>query len=279
MKWSMRRFALLSSAVCILFVVASATEFSPINLLSAGRSQLTLPDQAMTVLIDTDYPPFEFQSESGDLQGFDVDLIQAIGSASGLKIEIEETSIDIDEMITQLTQNKMDAGISAITITPERLEQIDFSDPYFKAGLGIAVPIGSDIFSPENLTGKRIAVERGTTGWEAAKAIDQAQLVPLRSAPQTIEYLLNNQVDAVINDAPSTMNLIKDPPYREQIQMVGQLLTEEFYGIAVPKNSPYLSLINTGLAKIIKNGTYSEIYYKWFGIQPPSLPDAIPLRS
>ena len=220
------------------------------------------------------FPPFEFQAPGGGLQGFDIELMQAIAQAEGLRVEFQ--SLPFDGLIPALQARTVDAAISSMTITAERQQTVDFSRPYFKAGLAIAVRASdtqtTDLASLRNQT---IGVQIGTTGAETARQIPGAAIRTFNSAPLALQALLNGNVTAVINDAPVTLYAIKTNNLTG-IKITSQLLTEEFYGIATPKNSPNLAKINAGLTQILSNGTYNQIYRKWFNAEPPDLATAAP---
>ncbi|MBD2100649.1 basic amino acid ABC transporter substrate-binding protein [Leptolyngbya sp. FACHB-261] len=229
----------------------------------------------ITVATEPAFPPFESQVAGGsDLEGFDIDLLRAIGEASGLTVNFQ--SLPFDGIIPALQAGTVDAAVSAITITEERAKTVSFSRPYFKAGLAIAVRADDTaITSFDSLQGKKIAAQIGTTGATEAGKISGAQVRTFDSAPLALQELANGNVDAVINDAPVTLYAIKSGNLKN-LKVVGELLTEEFYGIALPKNSQNLEAINTGLGKVIEDGTYAEIYRKWFDADPPQLPETVP---
>lgn len=229
----------------------------------------------ITVATEPAFPPFESQAQKGgDLQGFDIELMRAIGQASGLTVNFQ--SLPFDGIIPGLQAGTVDAAISAITITPERAKTVSFSRPYFKAGLAIAVKEDNkDITSLDSLRNKRIAAQIGTTGAQKAKSIPGANVRTFDSAPLALQELSNGNVDAVINDAPVTLYAINSGNIKG-LKVVGQLLTEEYYGIAAPKNSKYLSAINSGLEKLVTDGTYAKLYQKYFKVEPPQLPETAP---
>ena len=228
----------------------------------------------LTVATEPAFPPFEVQAASGKLEGFDIDVINAIGKAANFNVQFQ--SLPFDGIIPALQSKTVDAAISAITITPERLNTISFSQPYFKAGLAIAVRANnSDITNFDSLKNKKIAVQIGTTGAKKAQSIPGVQIRTFDSAPLALQELFNGNVDAVINDAPVTLYALKTGNL-QGIKVVSQLLTEEYYGIATAKNSPNLKAINQGLTSILNNGTYAQIYQKWFNTQPPPLPKTLP---
>lgn len=244
-----------------------------------GTSQeATAPGDAATGsgpwLVGTEpaFPPFESQSDSGELVGFDIELMQAIGEQAGVDVEFE--SLPFDGLIPALQAGTIEAAISGMTITQERSETVDFSRPYFRAGLAIAVASDDgETTSLENLEGKTIAVQIGTTGAEMAGSIKDAKVATFDSAPLALQELANGNADAVINDAPATLDAIATGNIPD-IKVVGELLTEEFYGIAMPQDSPNLDVLNAALEELLANGTYDTIYEKWFGTAPVgTLPD------
>lgn len=229
----------------------------------------------LRIAVNPAFPPFEMKTPEGALTGFDIDLINAIGGTAGFLVDFDEMSFD--DVIRGLYAGEADAAISAITINQDRLAKVDFSRPYFKSGLGIAVAAdNTDLTSLESLRSKRIGVQRGTTGEAKALTIPDVKVRQVNAAPEALQALAKGQLDAVINDAPATDYAIRRGEILG-IKQVGGLLSEEFYGIAMPKNSPNLEKINAGLATLLSNGIYAQIYQKWFATEPPALPEAAPL--
>lgn len=224
----------------------------------------------LTVGSETTYAPFEF-TENGKYTGFDMDLIRAIGAVEGYDVKI--SSLGFDALIPALQANKVDCTISAMTIRADRKKAIDFSDPYFKAGLIVAVKQDNNkIKSLADLNGKVLAGEVGTTGINAEnsiKAKDPAtQVKVFDSVGEAFMELNKGGADAVINDFPVTSYYIKTTG-KDKIKMVGDVFAaEDQYGIGVKKgNTKILTVINDGLAKLKANGEYDKIYKNWFGDQ------------
>ncbi|HIK56144.1 MAG TPA: basic amino acid ABC transporter substrate-binding protein [Synechococcales cyanobacterium M55_K2018_004] len=243
----------------------------------SGGSPAATPAATITlkIALDPTFPPFQSKNADGTLQGFDIDLINAIADAEGFAVDLQ--ALPFDGIIPALQAGTMDATISTMTITKERAEVVDFTRPYFKAGLAIAVQeSNTDITGFESLNGKRIAVQIGTTGEQEARKVPGADVRTFDNAPLALQELANGNVDAVINDAPVTLYALKSGQVNG-LKVVGQLLTEEYYGMATPKGSPNLERLNSGLGTIIQNGKYREIYQKYFSGEPPTLPDAAPL--
>lgn len=225
------------------------------------------------VATEATFPPFEFQ-QGGQLTGFDIDLMRAIGKEADLNIDFR--NLPFDGIIPALQARTVEAAISGMTITAERAQAISFSRPYFRAGLAIAVrEDNKTIKNFEDLKGKRIAVQIGTTGALEATKIPGAVVSQFDSAALALQELINGRVEAVVNDKPVTLYAIKQAGLRG-VKVVGELLTEEFYGIALPKNSPYLQLINDALGRVIESGQYDVIFRQWFGEKPPELPLVAP---
>ncbi len=231
------------------------------------------PPNPFRVATEATFPPFEFQ-QGGQLTGFDIDLMRAIGKEADLNIDFR--NLPFDGIIPALQARTVEAAISGMTITAERAQAISFSRPYFRAGLAIAVrEDNKTIRNFEDLKGKRIAVQIGTTGALEATKIPGAVVSQFDSAALALQELLNGRVEAVVNDKPVTLYAIKEAGLRG-VKVVGELLTEEFYGIALPKNSPYLQLINDALGRVIESGQYDVIFQQWFGEKPPVLPLVAP---
>lgn len=241
-------------------------------LITCSPNPTANQNDPLTVGTEPAFPPFEFQAEGGELQGFDIDLMRAIAEAADFEVEFQ--SLPFDGLIPALQAGTVDAAISSMTITPERLKTVSFSRPYFKAGLAIAVRTqnAADITGLESLKNQTIGVQIGTTGAETAKGIPGASIRTFDSAPLALQALLNGNVDAVINDAPVTLYAIQSNNL-QGIRVAGQLVTEEYYGIATAKNSEAVAEINEGLTTLIENGTYARIYRRWFGTEPPPLPE------
>lgn len=255
LKWRSIWLALVFTVLVVL---------SPIR----GFSQTTL-----TVAVEPVYAPFEFRSAAGELQGFDIDIIRAVGQAAGFGVNFQ--SIAFDGIIPALQAGTVDAAVGAITITPERSQAVSFSRPYFKAGLAIATRAQTqNINSLDDLKGKSIAVQIGTTGAQAAQKVPNAQIRTFDTAVLTLQELSNGNVVAVVHDAPILQYALKTGNLKG-LRVSNQLLTSEFYGIPTPKDSPNLARINQGLGTILGNGTYAQIYRKWFNVAPPELPESV----
>ena len=224
--------------------------------------------QAKTYVVGTNptFAPFESQDEDGNIVGFDIDLMEAIAADQGIEIKVE--SLEFDALIMALGNGSIDIVASGMTITPERLEQVDFTDSYYTAGLNIAVAQENDTINGiDDLKGKVVAAQIGTTG-----ALMCQELVDTGVAKEAklladvnicMMDLQNGACDAVINDIPVTNDYIKANP--GVVKVVGENFNAEDYGFAVSKENPeLLAKLNAGLANVIADGTYDALYAKYF---------------
>lgn len=219
------------------------------------------------VASDTSFVPFEFK-EDGEYVGFDIDLIHAIADEVGFEIELETTNFD--GIIPGLQTGTFDIAIAGISITEERKEKIDYSDPYYESGLRIGVQIDNDtIHGIEDLEGKTIATRLGSTSAAFIKEnIEGAEPKEYEQLDQAYLAVENGSVDAVLYDAPNVAYYIQTKG-QDTLKLVGELYQAENYGIAIAKGQEELvEAINEALATLREDGTYDDIYEKWFGEKP-----------
>jgi ABC-type amino acid transport substrate-binding protein len=221
--------------------------------------------EALTVGSDIPYPPFE-QGKPGNYTGFDIELMNAIGEKIGRTPEFQDTSFET--IFRDVAQGKFEAVISAATITAEREKAVAFSDPYYLSEQAILVKEGSDITGLDDLSGKTVGAQQGTTGLELGKEKANAgELRPYPEGPDAVNALKAGTVEAVIIDAPVAQNAVEKSG---GVEIAEKVPTEESYGIALAKdNTELLDEINTGLEEVISDGAYTEIYENWFHLEPP----------
>ncbi|ASN04932.1 transporter substrate-binding domain-containing protein [Virgibacillus necropolis] len=218
--------------------------------------------------IDTTYPPFEFQ-EGDEYKGIDVDLIRAIAEDQGFEIQLE--AMDFSGIIPAMQAGELDIAIAGMSITDERKEKVDFSDPYFEAGLSLVVADGnSEITSLEDLKGKTVAVKKGTTGATFAQENKDKygyEIVQVNDSTSMFQEVGNGTADALIEDYPVISYAIAESDLK--LQVVGDRLNGDNYGIAVLKgeNDELLKKINDGLASLKESGKYDEILNTYLGEQ------------
>ena len=221
---------------------------------------------ALNIVIATDatWPPMEMVDESKEIVGFDIDLMAAIAEAGGFTYEFRNTAWD--GICAGLSTDEYDAVMSSVTITDERKETMDFSDPYINAGQVLVVQKEmSGVETLEDMTGKSVGAQIGTTG---AFAIDKVAGVTLKTYDEiglAFEDLVNGRIDGAVADTPVAADFaLQNDSYKDKLVIVGEPFTDEFYGIAVKKgNTEVLAAINAGLAKVLNTDTYTAIEEKW----------------
>jgi polar amino acid transport system substrate-binding protein len=221
--------------------------------------------EPLTVGSDIPYPPFE-QGKPGNYTGFDVELMEAIGEKIGRTPEFQDTSFET--IFRDVAQGKFEAVISAATITDEREKAVDFSNPYYLSEQAVLVKEGSSIESLEDLEGKTVAAQQGTTGLELAKEkLGGSEIRPFPEGPDAVNALKAGTVEGVIIDAPVAQNAVEEGG---GVEIAEKVPTEEEYGIAVAQGeTELLEEINKGLEEVEDDGTYKTIYEKWFHLEPP----------
>ncbi|MBR0293943.1 MAG: basic amino acid ABC transporter substrate-binding protein [Acidaminococcaceae bacterium] len=211
------------------------------------------------------FAPFEFQKEgSKEFDGFDMDLIRAIGKQMNMKVEI--LNMGFDALIPAINAGNIDLAIAGMSITPDRQKAVDMSDPYYVSGL--VVVVGKDnaaVKSVNDLNNKGIAVQIGTTGAERAAKVPGAKVKNFNTNAEVFLELKNKGVEAVIIDKPVAEYFLATGGGKDYAKIVGDTMEAESYGISLKKNSPLTKEINKALLDLKKNGEYDKLYTKWFG--------------
>ena len=236
-------------------------------LTGCGSGTKDSSDNKETIVVGTnaEFAPFEYINDNGEVDGFDIALIKAIGDEMGFNVTI--SNMEFKSITASIKNGSIDCGIAGMTITEERLEAVDFSDSYYIASQSIIVPKDSNIATLDDLNGKKIATQEGTTGDLMATFSEDNEYITdsntvnkrFKKGSDAVLELKNNGVDAVLIDtSPAKNYLNKNKDTLKLIEDVGNN-TEE-YGIAVSKgNTELLEKINEGLRKVKDNGTYDEL--------------------
>ncbi|ALS75227.1 glutamine ABC transporter substrate-binding protein [Planococcus rifietoensis] len=255
-KWTL--LALLLAVLTVLAACGGSEEESGSGESGGGEGE------AYRVGIDTTYPPFEFE-EDGEYTGIDIDLINAIAENQGF--EIEFNPMDFGGIIPALQAGQLDVAIAGMSITDERKEIVDFSDPYFDAGLSLVVAEdNNDITALEDLEGKTVAVKSGTTGAQFARDNEAEygyEISQFEDSPSMFQEVSNGNADVLLEDYPVIAYAIAESELA--LKTVGERLTGDQYGIAVLKgeNAELLEQINAGLQELRDSGEYDEILNKY----------------
>ncbi len=225
----------------------------------------------ITVASNIAYPPFEYSPKGGP-KGFDIDLMNEIGKRAGFEVEYE--NVRFDSILRGLDTDLFNAAISAMSITKEREQQIDFSDPYFNADQALLVASDSEVQSIDDLAEAPVGVQAGSTGQiKAEDLLDDEQIgeiMPYRTIGDAFVALEGGKIAGVIYDLSAAHRKIVESG--GEIRFVEPISTGEQYGIAFPKDSPLVDPVNQALAEIKDDGTYEKLYKKWIGMPPEEIP-------
>ncbi len=231
-----------------------------------GAAVDTVAEGTLTVCSDIPYAPFEFE-EGGALTGFDIELMRGMAEQLGLEAEFVDT--DFDGIIPSLLAGGCDAIASAMTITDERAEQVDFSEPYFDADQSLLVSADDEetYATLDALEGAIIGVQASTTG-EAYATENTPEGATIQSFPDADSLFLaleGGQIDAILQDLP--VNGYR-ATQEDSVVVTETFETGEQYGFAMAKDSTLVEPVNEALAALREDGTYDEQYETWFGVAP-----------
>lgn len=224
----------------------------------------------IVIASDASFPPMEFVDEAKKIVGFDIDLINAIAKDQKLEIEIKNTAWD--GIFAGLEAGQYDAILSSVTVTDERKQKYDFSDPYFDAGQGIVVRTDdTSIKTEKDLAGKTVGVQIETTGAIEIRKVAGAKIKQFDTPDLAMLDLVNKNVDAVVVDTPVAANYaLQSDQFKGKLKIASEIVTNEVYGLTVKKGDPgkLLAAFNAGLKNVKASGEYKKIYEKWIGKAP-----------
>ncbi|WP_163536312.1 transporter substrate-binding domain-containing protein [Gracilibacillus sp. YIM 98692] len=222
--------------------------------------------ETYTVATDANFQPFEYKNpETGKMEGFDIELIKAIAEEAGFNVEFE--TMQFDGLLAGIKSARYPMAVAGISITEERKKTINFSDKYYNSGLIVMVPTESDIQSVDDLAGKKVGTRQGSTSQEYLQNNTDAEIEAFPAIVDAYMALKSGRLDAVLYDLPNVKYFIQQEG-EGKLKTVGKLLEGQPYGIAFPKDSDLVDDVNEALQTIKDNGTYDEIYKKWFGEAP-----------
>ena len=211
---------------------------------------------------NAEFPPFEFVGDDGAVDGFDAALVKEIGERVGAEVKIE--NMEFKSLIMSLSNGKIDLAAAGMTVTEDRKKDVDFSDTYFVANQMIIIRQDSEITSLDDLRGKSVGVQEGTTGdlSISEEEYEVAEVKRFKKGVDAVIDLINGKVDAVIIDSNPAKEYVMANPGK--VMAIASGLEEEEYAIAVKKgNTELLTKINGALAEIKADGTYDELVYKY----------------
>ena len=227
---------------------------------SAAATELTTVEAGkLTMATNAAFPPYEMTTDAGEFEGIDIETAQAIADKLGLELQIDD--MDFDAALLSVQQGKADIVMAGVTVTDERKAVMDFSDSYATGIQSIIVPEGSDIASPDDLAGKKIGTQRGTTGYiYCSDDFGDESVVAYDDGLTAVQALNNGQVDAVVIDnAPAKEFVAANPG----LVILDTSYAEEDYAIGVAKGSSLKDAVNAALEELKADGTLQSIVDKY----------------
>jgi polar amino acid transport system substrate-binding protein len=269
MKRHPARYLALLVPVALLVMACGSDDDASSDTTAADSEGVVAPDGlvsdgTLTVCSDTPYEPFEFKDDAGEDTGYDMDLLRAIADQADLDLSVID--LPFDGILGSLEAGDCDVVGSAVTITDERAEQVDFSDPYFDADQSLLIKAdqAEEITTLADLDGAAIGVQAGTTGEAYANEnATGAEVTSFEDSDGLFAALEANTISAILQDLPvNGYRSTQD----DTVVVIETYPTEEQYGFAVQKgNSGLLDFLNAGLASLRDDGTFDEIYATYFG--------------
>jgi polar amino acid transport system substrate-binding protein len=232
----------------------------------AGGEFDLIKEGVLTVCTDAPYPPMEFE-ENGEFTGFDIELMEAIAAELGLSgIEVVNTGFDPITSGLAMESGECDIAAASITITAEREENIDFTDGYFVADQSLLVRDDAGVSSLAEFAGRNLGVQTGTTGemYAQENAPEGTNIISFENPGDVFTALQAGQVDGVLQDiVPNAAYVLEN----EGVTLAETYPTAEEYGFAVKEEGyeDLLEAVNAALKTLRDNGTYDQIWNKWFG--------------
>ena len=240
--------------------VASSASSEAASTSAAAGELTTVMAGKLTMATNATFPPYEMTTDSGDIEGIDVDTAKAIAEKLGLELQIDD--MDFDAALLSVQQGKADIAMAGITVTDERKAVMAFSDSYATGIQSIIVPEGADIASPDDLAGKKIGTQRGTTGYiYCTDDFGEDSVVAYDNGLTAVQALNNGQVDAVVIDnAPAKEYVAANPG----LKVLETSYAEEDYAIGMNKdNTALVEAVNAALEELKADGTLQSIVDKY----------------
>ena len=245
--------------------VASSAASSEAASSAAAAELTTVEAGKLTMATNAAFPPYEMTTDAGEFEGIDVDTAKAIAEKLGLELQIDD--MDFDAALLSVQQGKADIVMAGVTVTDERKAVMDFSDSYATGIQSIIVPNDSDIASPDDLAGKTIGTQRGTTGYIYCSdtpengGFGEEHVTAYDDGATAVKALLNGQVDCVVIDNAPAQEYVKANP---GLKILDTEFANEDYAIGVAKgNTALLDAINGALEELIADGTVQSIIDKY----------------
>lgn len=252
MKWK-KVISVMLAAACVAGLAACGSSDS-----SSEGGDSTEEKDTLVMATNAEFPPYEYY-EGQDIVGIDVDIANAIADELGMALKIEDMAFD--SIIAAVTSGKADFGAAGMTVDPDREKEVNFTDTYAEATQVIIVNEDSTIAGPDDLVGKKIGVQLGTTGDMYVSDIEDATVERYNKGFEAVQALTQDKIDAVVIDGEPAKKFVESA---EGTKILDEAYTQEEYAIVVAKdNEELLEQINGAIADLKESGKLDEIVAKY----------------
>lgn len=275
MKTAKKILAVMLAALMMLAFVActdtksedkneTSTKSEETSTADTGDALDVVKDGKITMVTNAEFEPFEYR-EGNDIVGIDIDISKKIAEKLGAELEV--TDIAFDSCIPSVQSGKADFSAAGLTVSESRLKSVDFTDNYFNASQSIIVAVDSEITGREDLNGKIVGVQQGTTSdiyctnEDGESDVEVEEVKRYNRSMDAVADLINGRIDAVVVDDYPAEKLVEKNA--DKVKKLDEALTEEEYAIAVPKGSKLKDLINEVIKELKESGEMDEIISKY----------------
>lgn len=237
--------AILTASVCVFAMAACGSK----------------EDNTLVMATNAEFPPYEYY-EGEEIVGIDAEFAAAIAEKLGMELKIEDMAFD--SIIPAVQSGKADFGAAGMTVTEDRMKEVDFSDTYYTGRQVIIVAEGNtEIVGPDELVGKKIGVQQGTTGdIYATDDYGDENIERYNKGFEAVEALLKGKIDAVIIDDQPAQTFVEES---EGLKILETEYVEEEYALCFKKDSELVEKVNTAIAELKEDGTFDKIIDKYIG--------------
>lgn len=249
---------------CTLFLILIVGMFMMFSCDKASEKPVAeTAGKKIVVATDATWPPMEMVDQNKNIVGYDIDFMNAVAKEAGFTVEFKNTAWD--GIFGGLDLGKYDAVISSVTITDERKKTFDFSLPYINAGQVLVVQKALMVTTLEDMKGKTVGAQIGTTGAMEVKKVEGVELKNYDEIGLAFEDMAAGRIFGVVCDTPVAADFaLQRAEYKEKFKIVGEPFTEESYGVVFKKgNTELQDLVNKGIASIQAKGIDKELEKKW----------------
>lgn len=239
---------------------ANASSTPGVNEEAAWTESL-IQDNVISIGVSPDYPPYESLDTTNNIVGFDVDFMNLVVDTmnqDGGNVKIEWVQMDFSTIISAIQMNQVDLGVSGFTYDEER--DVLFSTPYTESAAVVVVNANSDIKTLDDLKGKLLAAQLGSTGETAAKNVEGAKVQSIANVNIMMESLKNNAYDAVIIDKPVAENYVKNAGF---VMLEEPIQDDDTYIIAKKGNTVLMDKVNSVIEEVKQSAAYQDLLAKW----------------